>query len=120
MIINKIVGLKIIDIHCHILHNIDYCSRSIEASMQMIREAYEAGFTDIISTSHYIEESYNAPKSERQELIEMLNAKIEQEGMNIKVYNGAEAYIAPNLVELIEKEKLVSIINIEKPNIKQK
>lgn len=95
-----------IDIHCHILPNIDDGSRSIEESMQMIREAYEAGFTDIISTSHYIEESYNAPKSERQELIEMLNAKIEQEGMNIKIYNGAEAYIAPNLVELIEKEKL--------------
>ena len=38
-----------IDIHCHILPNIDDGSRSIEESMQMIREAYEAGFTDIIS-----------------------------------------------------------------------
>ena len=36
----------------------------------------------------------------------MLNSKIEQEGMQIKIYNGAEAYITPNLVELIKAEEL--------------
>lgn len=46
-----------IDVHCHILPGIDDGSRSIEESMEMIREAYEVGFTAIISTSHYIEES---------------------------------------------------------------
>ena len=95
-----------IDIHCHILPGIDDGSRDVEESMEMIREAYKAGFTNIISTSHYIEESYNVPKAKRQELIDMLNSKIEQEGMNIKIYNGAEAYITPNLVELIKAEEL--------------
>lgn len=95
-----------IDVHCHILPGIDDGATSVEESMQMIKEAYEAGFTDIISTSHYIEESYHTPKARRQELIDMLNSKIEQEGMNIKVYNGAEAYITPNLAGLIEAEEL--------------
>lgn len=95
-----------IDIHCHILPGIDDGSRNVEESMEMVREAYKAGFTNIISTSHYIEESYNVPKARRQELIDMLNLKIEQEGMNIKIYNGAEAYITPNLVELIKAEEL--------------
>ena len=95
-----------IDVHCHILPGIDDGSRSIEESMEMIKEAYEAGFTNIISTSHYIEESYNVPKARRQELIDMLNSKIEQEGMQIKIYNGAEAYITPNLAELIKAEEL--------------
>lgn len=95
-----------IDVHCHILPNIDDGSRSIEESMEMIKEAYEAGFTAIISTSHYIEESYHTPKAKRQELIDMLNEKTEQDGMDIKIYNGAEAYISPNLVELIEAGEL--------------
>lgn len=95
-----------IDIHCHILPNIDDGATSVEESMKMIREAYEVGFTDIISTSHYIEESYNTPKAERQGLIDMLNEKIKQEGMNIKIYNGAEAYITPNLTQLMEDQKL--------------
>lgn len=95
-----------IDIHCHILPGIDDGSRDVEESMEMIREAYKAGFTNIISTSHYIEESYNVPKARRQELIDMLNSKIEQEGMKIKIYNGAEAYITPNLAELIKAEEL--------------
>lgn len=95
-----------IDTHCHILPDIDDGSESIEESMQMIREAYEAGFTDIISTSHYIEESYHTSKAKRQELIDMLNLKIQQEGMDIQVYNGAEAYITPNLVSLVQTEEL--------------
>ena len=95
-----------IDVHCHILPGVDDGSRNVEESMEMVREAYKAGFTNIISTSHYIEESYNVPKIKRQELIDMLNSKIEQEGMKIKIYNGAEAYITPNLVELIKAEEL--------------
>lgn len=91
-----------IDVHCHILPGIDDGATSVEESMQMIKEAYEAGFTDIISTSHYVEESYHTSKGRRQELIDMLNSKIEQEGMDIKIYNGAEAYITPNLAQLIE------------------
>lgn len=95
-----------IDVHCHILPGIDDGSRSVEESMEMIKEAYEAGFTNIISTSHYIEESYHTPKAKRQELIDMLNAKTEEEGMDIRIYNGAEAYITPNLAHLIEVEEL--------------
>ena len=74
-----------IDVHCHILPGIDDGSRSIEESMEMIKEAHEAGFTNIISTSHYIEESYHTPKAKRQELIDMLNAKTEEEGMDIRI-----------------------------------
>lgn len=95
-----------IDVHCHILPGIDDGARGIDESMQMVKEAYEAGFTAIISTSHYIEESYHTSKAQRKELIDVLNTKIEQEGMDIKILNGAEAYISPNLVELIEQQDL--------------
>lgn len=95
-----------IDVHCHILPGIDDGSASMEESMQMIREAYAAGFKAIISTSHYIEEGYNTSKAKRQELIDMLNFKINQEGLDIKIYNGAEAYITPNLVSLIKQEEI--------------
>lgn len=95
-----------IDVHCHILPGIDDGSRSIEESMEMIKEAYEAGFTAIISTSHYVEEIYRASKAKRQELIDMLSEKTEQDGLDIKIYNGAEAYISPDLVELIEAGEL--------------
>ena len=96
-----------IDIHSHILYGIDDGSKSIEESVKMINEAKEAGFTTIISTSHYIEESYNADKNKRQELIETLKENVE----GIEIYNGAEAYVSKNMCKLIKQGILPTLSN---------
>ena len=44
-----------IDIHSHILPNIDDGSRSLNETIHILKEAQKAGFTKIISTSHYID-----------------------------------------------------------------
>lgn len=98
-----------IDMHSHILPAIDDGSRSIEESIKMIKEAKEAGFTAIVSTSHYIEENYNSSKHEREELIKEINQRLEAENVDIKIYNGAEAYVSTNLDELIKKKELPTI-----------
>ena len=41
-----------IDIHSHILPEVDDGSRSIAETITMISEAYKNGITDIIATSH--------------------------------------------------------------------
>ena len=43
-----------IDIHSHILNNIDDGSRSINESIEILKNMKECGFTDIILTPHYI------------------------------------------------------------------
>lgn len=98
-----------IDMHSHILPAIDDGSPNIEESIKMIKEAKEAGFAEIVSTSHYIEESYNSSKYEREKLIKNINEGLEAENIDIKIYNGAEAYISTNLTELIQKEELPTI-----------
>ena len=51
-----------IDFHSHILPGIDDGSKTIEDSIKIIEEAKEAGFTKIISTSHYLEKYYECPE----------------------------------------------------------
>ena len=41
------------DIHNHILFGIDDGSESLEESIQIIKEAVQNGYTDIILTPHY-------------------------------------------------------------------
>lgn len=94
-----------IDIHSHILPGIDDGARNIEESMQIIREAKQAGFDAIISTSHYIEASYDSSKSQRQELIKELKKNEDI----LKIYNGAEAYISDNFLELIKEDILPTL-----------
>lgn len=100
-----------IDMHSHILPSIDDGASCIEESVNMIREAYNAGFTAIVSTSHYIEESYNISKHTRIDLINKIENILREENINIQIYNGAEAYIATNLIELIKKDILPTLNN---------
>ena len=48
-----------IDFHSHIIPNIDDGSTSMKDTINMINEARQAGFTEIISTSHYIQKYYD-------------------------------------------------------------
>ena len=100
-----------IDMHTHILPNIDDGSESMEETIKMLKEAKEVGFTDIITTSHYIENSYDITKRERKNIINEIKSKLDIENINIKLYNGAEAYISNNIYELIEKEELPTLNN---------
>ena len=44
-----------IDIHTHILPGIDDGATNVEESMEIIHYLYNQGITDIVLTSHYIE-----------------------------------------------------------------
>ena len=55
-----------IDIHTHILPNIDDGSRSIEETFNLIKEAKNAGFDSIVLTSHYKPGYYETDTPERE------------------------------------------------------
>lgn len=95
-----------IDFHSHILPNIDDGSRNIDQSVQIIREAQDAGFSKIIATSHYIEEYYECNEEERKQLIEQV--KKQTSGVDIAL--GNEIFLTENMAKLI-KEKKASTIN---------
>lgn len=99
-----------IDIHAHILPNIDDGSKNIEESLNMANEAEKAGFTDIITTSHYIINwSYNADKQKREELIKDLQKNIDDMEINLKLHNGAESYVSPELVNYYLNGKIPTL-----------
>ena len=47
-----------IDLHSHILPNIDDGSRNIDETIELIKEAADVGFEGIITTSHFMEGYY--------------------------------------------------------------
>lgn len=100
-----------IDFHSHILPEIDDGSRDINETYDMIKEAYDAGFSAIISTSHYIDGSYECDKKTRESLISDIKKEIEKRKINIDIYNGAEAYVSRDLNLLVKDEKIPTINN---------
>lgn len=95
-----------IDVHSHIVFGVDDGSKSIEQSLEILQEAKEAGFTDIILTPHYIENYYDHNAEQINEKIAEL-----QKLQDVKLHPGNEIYITENIIELLEDKKAQSLAN---------
>ena len=71
-----------IDFHSHILPGIDDGSRNLEQSIAMVNEAKKAGFTKIISTSHYMENYYECNEREKRQLLKKVQEKCARNRIN--------------------------------------
>ena len=101
-----------IDFHAHILPNIDDGSTSMEESINLIKEAEQAGFTGIISTSHYLQNYYECDEKERRRILAELANQVkvaDAEAEMPKLYLGSEIYISTDIVELLKEGKASTI-----------
>lgn len=94
-----------IDFHSHILPGIDDGSRNLEQSIAMVNEAKEAGFTKIISTSHYMENYYECNERDRRQLLKKVQGNVQ----GIELILGNEIYITNNIIELLKNGQASSI-----------
>lgn len=100
-----------IDIHSHIIPNVDDGARSVEETFNILKEAQEAGFTDVILTSHFLLNYY---ETNAQELIfwkEKLQEVLKNQGTKINLHSGMEIYITNQMEELLENKKILTLAN---------
>ena len=100
-----------IDIHTHILPNIDDGSKSIEETFNLIKEAKSVGFDSIVLTSHYMEGYYETNSPEREVWLDAIRENLEAKNIDIKLYLGNEIYFSDNIISLLEEGKATTINN---------
>ncbi len=98
-----------IDMHTHILPNIDDGSKSIEETFQLIKEAKKVGFNEIISTSHYMEGYYETDNAEREVWVNAIYEKLQEQNIGVKLYLGNEIYFSENIMNLLKEERASTI-----------
>ena len=94
-----------IDFHNHIIPNLDDGSKSIDMSINMLKEAQAQGITDIINTVHY-----QHPKMENKNTsydfiiteINKLQKIINDHNINIKIHPASEVFFKFNLTEILD------------------
>lgn len=92
-----------IDIHSHILPGIDDGARTLDESVELVRELASYGVTTVVATPHFVDETiYTSPKNANSKLVTKLRRCLKEEGINVKVVLGNEIYINPMIVELIK------------------
>lgn len=99
-----------IDIHTHILPNVDDGSDSFEKSVEMLKQAKEQGVTHIILTPHaMLNSSSYLEKDELKVKFDEFVKKIEDIG--IKVYLGSEIYYTDKSYKKLVNNELMTINN---------
>ena len=100
-----------IDIHCHILPNVDDGSESLEESIEMAKIAESEGITKIVNTSHcHFDFKYKKGNELKLEL-EKFNQALKEENINIEVLLGNELYYTRDLIERFNELDFFSMNN---------
>lgn len=100
-----------IDIHCHILPQVDDGSKSLEESIEMAKIAQSEGIKKIINTSHYHPDFKYKSGEELKKIVKDFNEKLKMENIDIEVLLGNELYFTDDLLCNFEELEFYSLNN---------
>src|SRR5690625_282514 len=98
-----------IDIHCHILPNVDDGASHLEDSIAMAKTAVQEGIHTIVATPHHKNGRYNNPKNSVLADLEKLKQRIEQEEIPLTILPGQEIHIHGEMIEGYEEGELLTL-----------
>ena len=97
--------IKLIDIHTHIIPNVDDGSNSFKESFLMLETMIEQGITDVFATPHVHSNATRAPWEVQVEQFKVLKEKVKH--LDINLHLGAEVRYRKNLLTNYEDYKIV-------------
>lgn len=90
------------DIHNHLLFGVDDGSKTLEESVDVLRDMANYGFKNVILTPHYIKDStYNNRANDNFKRLKLLKDALYQNNININLFLGNEIYIDDDIYELL-------------------
>ncbi|WP_062108609.1 tyrosine-protein phosphatase [Bacillus niameyensis] len=100
-----------IDIHCHILPDVDDGASHYTDSLLMAKQAESEGIDTIIATPHHHNGRYLNKKVEILQKVEGLNQYLHTEKVNVKILPGQETRIYGEILDDYEAGEIVTLAN---------
>ncbi len=101
-----------VDLHTHILPDVDDGAENISEAFEMLSNAVQNGTTDIVLTPHYLTNdmrSFGLSKDEIYERFTHFKNKAYERFKDINLYLGAEVFAVNHIEKIIEEGMLISI-----------
>ncbi|WP_100618261.1 tyrosine-protein phosphatase [Bacillus cereus] len=103
-----------IDIHNHVIPNIDDGPRDLEESINLIKQGIEMGIHTIVATPHF--NPYKYPRNRKDHIlkyVEELNVAVHSEGLDsrVNILPGQEVYLYDGLIEGLDRGDILTINN---------
>ena len=97
-----------VDLHSHLIPEIDDGSKSMEQSIEMIKELKNLGFKKLITTPHTMSHRYPNSKDEILRSFEKLQEEVIRQEIDIKLEVASEYYYDEHFMDLIKNKDLLS------------
>lgn len=97
-----------IDIHTHILPEIDDGCENFEQAMSLVRDAVNQNITDLFLTPHR-RKGFNADFLTIKKQYEALCNLVKEEGLDINLYYGQEIFVEKDFKQLLNDKELVGL-----------
>ncbi len=99
-----------IDVHSHILPNVDDGSNSLEFSIELVKEAIKLGITDIVFTPHYeLIPKRVKPDVNIEDVFNQFKNELVKNNLDINSYLGNEITISENILDELKNKKCLSL-----------
>jgi protein-tyrosine phosphatase len=99
------------DIHSHLIPGIDDGVKTVEESVEMLKEFAGLGFKRIVTTPHIMSDYFKNTPEIILSGLETVREAIKKEGIDIKLDAAAEYYLDEFFVQKLKKDKLLTIDN---------
>ena len=99
-----------IDIHSHIINEIDDGSKSLEMTITMLKKAERSGTKSIVATPHFMRGRFDVEYSEVLKRVEELKKVAVDNNIDLNIYAGQEVYYSSNIMEYFN-DKCIGTIN---------
>lgn len=104
-------GGRVIDIHCHILPNVDDGAKNVQDSIEMAKEAVKEGIHSIIATPHHRNGSFENTKSLIVTEVEKLNTAFKNENIPLTIFPGQETRIYGEILNGMDSNEIQTLNN---------
>lgn len=98
-----------IDIHSHILPEIDDGASDWEKSVEMCNMAVQDGVTIMVATPHMLDGLYNVSREAILRNVSELRKRLKDASIPLEVLAGADVHVDINIVEYLNQGSLVTI-----------
>lgn len=85
--------MGIVDIHCHILPNVDDGAASVEEALEMARRANASGVTDLVVTPHLFHPQFDTESIDVEYEMNKLQRMVDAEDILLRLHSGNEVRI---------------------------
>ncbi|MCY7137258.1 capsular polysaccharide biosynthesis protein Cps4B [Streptococcus gordonii] len=95
-----------IDIHSHIVFDVDDGPKTIEDSRALLEESYRQGVRTIISTSHRRKGMFETPEEKIEENFKQVQELAKEIADDLTILYGAEIYYTSDILDKLEQGKI--------------